>query len=180
MNQRGPGQPTGPRKTFKTRPVGTSRAAILRRLRRDHAQLYELVLSGEITPFRAACVAGFRRPPGRTPKLPADPTEPGHHDVLLELWLGAHPDRGSVFETREQLQAAWVRHRDEVMRLWGTRGRRPMGFYEFELCEDHPGYDAEPRFLYERGLLSPDERTQYEATKKEPLAAEATQGSKSV
>jgi hypothetical protein len=189
LNQRGPGQPTGPRKALKVRPVGCSRAAILRRLRRDHPQLHELVLSGEITPFAAAVAAGFRKRPGPRPKQGlVDPTEEGHHEALLELWLGPS-HRGSLFADADKLRAAWTKHRDQVMALWGQNGRRPMGWWEFETALEYPGYDDEPKFLYENGVLSADERTQLEekwaaerqqqSKKEEPLSV-ITEGSESV
>jgi hypothetical protein len=170
LNQRGVGQPTGPRKAFKTRPVGDSRAALLRRLRRDFPELHSLVLSGDITPFKASCVAGFRRPPGKKPQRPVDRTEQGHHDVLLELWLGPHPDRGSVFADADELRQAWLRHRDKAMELWGRNCRRPMGWWELETDLEYPGRDAEPRFLYEHDLLSALERAQFEAKERPPDA----------
>jgi hypothetical protein len=76
LNEYGPGRPDGAKRRPR-RPLGNSRQALLRRLRHDHPQLHELVLSGQISPFRAACVAGFRRPPGKKPTRPVDPTEEG-------------------------------------------------------------------------------------------------------
>jgi hypothetical protein len=149
------------------RPVGTSRAAILRRLRRDHPELHRLVLSGEVTPFRAACAAGFRRPPGKKSKRLVDPTEEGHHEVLLELWLGPG-HHGSVFADADELRAAWLRHRDKVMELWGRNGRRPQGWWEFEAgdLERPDDYDDEPAFLLKHGLLSEAERAEFEAAER--------------
>jgi hypothetical protein len=154
-------------------------------LRRDHPELHSLVLSGEISPFRASVVAGFRRPPGKKPSRPVDRTEEGHHEMLLELWLGPHPDRGSVFADADELRAAWLKHRDKVMELWGRNGRRPQGWWEFEAGDlERPPYDDEPLFLYERGLLSAEEATkleaQWAAEKKEPAAETAAAGSDSV
>jgi hypothetical protein len=164
QNTYGPGRPNGTKRRPQ-RPLGNSRQALLRRLRRDHPQLHELVLSGQISPFRAAVVAGFRQPPGKQPKRPADPTEQGHNDsdVLLELWLGPHPGRGSLFDTPEELRAAWDKHKAEVMRMWARGGHRPRGFWEFETDLKFPGYDAEPAFLLKHDLLSEAERRQLEA-----------------
>jgi hypothetical protein len=160
QNLFGSGRPDGAKRRPQ-RPQGNSRQALLRRLRRDHPELHRLVLSGEVTPFRAAVVAGFRKPPGKKPQRPVDPTEQGHSEILLELWLGPHPDRGSVFETREQLEAAWLRHKAEVMARWAQRCHRPAAYWELELCEDHPGYDREPAVLHERGLLTEAERADW-------------------
>jgi hypothetical protein len=166
-----------------SRPQGNSRQAILRRLRRDHEPLYELVLDGQLSPHRAAIAAGFRKKPGPRVKRPADQPEPATHAVLQELWLGAS-HHGSVFETREQLEQAWARHRDEVMRLWARGGHRPRGFWEFETDLEYPGYDREPGFLFQHGLLSAEEREEYlrsadgknRQQKKEPLSV-ITEGS---
>lgn len=144
------------------RPQGNSRQALIRRLRRDHPQLYELVLDGQLSPHRAAIAAGFRRKPGPRPKRPIDPLEEGHHEILLELWLGPG-HRGSIFNDVSELRQAWIKHRNKVMALWGTRCRRPAAWWEFETSFEYPGYDDEPRFLYERGLLSEAERAQLEA-----------------
>jgi hypothetical protein len=64
LNEHGPGRPGGPlgwAPARKGRPTGNSSAAIIRRLRRDHPELHQLVLAGELTPYRAAVIAGFRR-----------------------------------------------------------------------------------------------------------------------
>jgi hypothetical protein len=92
----------------------------------------------------------------------------------MELWLGPG-HRGSLFADADELRAAWIKHRDQVMALWGQNGHRPMGWWEFEAGDlEHPGYDNEPRFLYENGLLSADERTKLE----EKWAAERRQQSR--
>jgi hypothetical protein len=84
--------------------------------------------------------------------------------ALMELWLGPSPFLGSAFETREQLQDAWVRGRDRVMALFGTPGRRPQGWWEFEAgALKYPGLEAEAAVLYEAGLLGKQERAELEA-----------------
>jgi len=83
---------------------------------------------------------------------------------LQELWLGAHPTTGSHFRSREELVAAWEAGRAVTMRLWGSHGRRPMGWWEFEAGDlEHPGYFHERSYLYERNVLSQQERTELEA-----------------
>jgi len=74
---------------------------------------------------------------------------------LQELWLGPG-HTGSLFDSPEELRAAWDRGRDVVMRLWAQNGRRPMGWWEFEAPDlglELPGYDRQPRYLYEVGVL---------------------------
>jgi len=78
---------------------------------------------------------------------------------LQELWLGPC-NGGSVFTTTEELRDAWARGRAVVMRLWGSGGRRPQGWWHLDpeaegLC--YPGYDCERSYLYEHGVLSPQE-----------------------
>ena len=82
---------------------------------------------------------------------------------LQELWLGAHPTTGSCFRTREELVAAWQAGRAVVMRLWGSHGRRPRGFYEFEWPGNPPAYDVERSTLWRADALSEAERSELEA-----------------
>ena len=45
------------------------------------------------------------------------------------------------------------------MRLWGSHGRRPMGWWEFEAGDlKHPGYFRERSALWRAGVLSDDEK----------------------
>jgi hypothetical protein len=161
QNQRGPGQPTGVRKTFKPRPLGNSRAAILRRLGREFPELHQLVLNGEISPFAAAVAAGFRKRPGPKPKQrPVDPSDITHEQEM-ELWLGA-PDGGSSFASEEERSAAWFRHRDRLMQLWARDGKRPVAWWQHESPAElyYPGPDFERSTLYEWGLLAEGERAE--------------------
>jgi hypothetical protein len=80
----------------------------------------------------------------------------------LELWLGPrHHD--SAFDSREELQQAWARHRDRLMALWAKNGRRPQGWWAFESPIPFPGYGREKSKLYELGLLDQREQTELEA-----------------
>jgi hypothetical protein len=160
LNERGPGPPTGPRKLYKPRPVGTSRAAILRRLRREFPELHRLVLNSEVTPFAAAVAAGFRKRVGVQPKPgPVDPFDISP-DQAQELWLGAGAD-GSVFPTEKQRREAWTRHRARLMELWGQHGRRPIAWWLYEAGElDCPEYDFECSALFEAGLLTESEQAE--------------------
>jgi hypothetical protein len=87
---------------------------------------------------------------------------------LQELWLGAHPTTGSCFGTREELVAAWAAGRAVVMRLWGSHGRRPMAWWEFEAGDlRYPGYDHEKSVLYTAGKLTEAERAELEVVWRE-------------
>jgi hypothetical protein len=135
----------------------------MRRLRRDHPELHGLVLSGALSPHRAAIAAGFRRKPGPRPKRPADPSDHRTAEEQLELWLGPG-ERGSLFNDAAELREAWTRHKDLLMERWGRSGRRPMGWWEFEAGDlEYPGYDFERSLLYERGMLTEAERVLLEA-----------------
>jgi hypothetical protein len=82
---------------------------------------------------------------------------------LQELWLGPNSSHGSLFDSREELQTAWEQNRAEVMRLWGSHGRRPMAWWEFDAGDlKHPGYDLERSTLWRAGLLTEAEKTELE------------------
>src|SRR5262249_3377606 len=86
-----------------------------------------------------------------------------HSDVLRELWLGPNA-AGSIFHSRAELAAAWAKHREEVMATWGSNGRRPQEWDEFEAPIDVQRDDNhEKSTLYTRGLLGADEARQVEA-----------------
>jgi hypothetical protein len=86
------------------------------------------------------------------------------YSELQELWLGAHPTSGSLFRSREELVAAWAQGRAVVMRLWGSHGRRPMAWWNFEAGDlEHPGYFRERSTLWRAGVLSQQERSELEA-----------------
>lgn len=58
------------------RPTGTSSAATMRRLAKDFPTIHERVLTGELSPNKAALEAGFRQP---KLQIPADPTAAGRY-----------------------------------------------------------------------------------------------------
>src|SRR5262245_1465367 len=82
---------------------------------------------------------------------------------LQEMWLGPDPG-GSVFNSTEELRAAWDRGREVVMRLWATDGRRPMAWWFLgdaaSLGLTWPGYFREQSYLFEHNALSEAERVQ--------------------
>jgi len=74
---------------------------------------------------------------------------------LEELWLGPSHN-GSLFGSEAELRDAWNRGRDVVMRLWARDGKRPQGWWALEapaLGLAWPGYDRQPRYLFEAGIL---------------------------
>jgi len=79
------------------------------------------------------------------------------YSELQELWLGPSFN-GSVFDTPEQLRAAWDRGRSVAMRLWGSGGRRPQAWWFLgdaaSLGLAWPGYDHEQSYLFEHDALS--------------------------
>jgi len=159
QNAFGCGRPDGAKRRPQ-RPKGNSREALLRRLRRDFPELHGLVLRGEITPFAAACAAGFRKMPGRQPaKRPLDPLELTC-DQMQELWLGCAEHRPSTFANEEQRRELWFRHRDRLLGWWGQHGRRPQACWEFESSIPFPGPDLERSTLYAAGLLAEGERAE--------------------
>jgi hypothetical protein len=79
-------------------------------------------------------------------------------DEVQELWLGPGPHRGSLFRDREALRAAWEENRAELMRQFGSHGRRPLAFYEFDWRHGpRPPYETERSELWRRGLLTEPE-----------------------
>jgi hypothetical protein len=83
---------------------------------------------------------------------------------LQELWLGPNVNTGSRFADREELRAAWERHRGVAMLMFGKLGRRPLAWWEFEAP---PGLryddDHEQSILWAAGILGADERAELEA-----------------
>lgn len=69
-----------------TRPTGTSAAATMRRLSKDFPLIHERVLSGELSPNKAALEAGFRQPKFQ---LPSDPIAAGRYmaNRVNEDWM---------------------------------------------------------------------------------------------
>ena len=53
------------RRNVHIRPAGNSRAAFLRRLRKDRPDIHGRVLAGELSPYAGMVEAGFRKRRGR-------------------------------------------------------------------------------------------------------------------
>jgi hypothetical protein len=186
------GKHGGPRKRGErnpeTMPTGVRRDYILRRLERDgRHDLAQAIREDRVSAYSIAVELGWtkRAEPIGTGSINASKQRQyrlrtlmnggalprtGAGDIdscgltyseLQELWLG--PCNGSVFDTTEQLRAAWDRGRDVVMRLWATNGKRPMAWWCFEapgLGLTWPGYDHQQSYLYEHNVLSETEREQ--------------------
>jgi hypothetical protein len=155
---------------------GNSRAYLLRRLKEAGRQdLVDAVEARRISARAAAVGLGWIT---EEPRSSRDPriqrrlfartqafggAQPSRLLVLEELWLGPNPNTGSIFRSREELAAAWAQHRAEVMARWGSNGRRPQGWYEFEAPPDlERVYARERSMLYGRGLLGIDEAARLE------------------
>jgi len=152
---------------------GTSKRYITERLQREgHTALFEAVQSGQITALTAAVELGWVQRPllkgGSTHRAHrrdfelraiAGELSPG---ALMELWLGPNPS-GSYFDSREALVEAWRTYRAEIMARWGSHGRRPAGFYEFEWNGPRPAYAVERSTLWRAaGVLAESERVELE------------------
>jgi hypothetical protein len=76
----------------------------------------------------------------------------------LELWLGPG-HHGSAFGSRDDLQAAWSKHREKLMTLWAKGGKRPAAWWEFEAPFPRP-FEHEASALYAADLLGEQERAE--------------------
>jgi hypothetical protein len=154
----GPGRPGGPLGSApkrKGRPKGTSRASLIRKLRRYHPELHKLVLDGTLTPHRAAVVGGLLRRSGEPKRTVVDlfSITPMQQQ---ELWLG--PCRsGSSFASEKERRRLWAAHRERIMEYWGRDGRRPLAWWKYESPIPYPGYARERSALFEAGLLTKSE-----------------------
>src|SRR5262245_2138542 len=157
------------------RQQGTSRAYILDRLKRENrTDFIDAIERGELSAHSAAIEMGWvKRPPSvaavthqarkRKLRLEAITGAGLSAGQMMELWLGPNPSQGSLFSSREELEAAWTAHRDELMARHGSHGRRPMIWWELAAGDlEHPGYATERSVLWRAGVLAADERTTLE------------------
>jgi hypothetical protein len=140
-----PGGPTGWRKPRA--PSATGNAARLRRLRKLHPELHAQVMAGELTPYKAATMAGFNTPK-RKPVVERTITSLQE----MELWLGRSP-RGSAFSDDEARRHAWFEHRDRLLQCFAHNGRRPQAWWKFEAPFKYPGFNQERSALWAANLL---------------------------
>jgi hypothetical protein len=182
------------RETAQTpRSQGTSASYICDRLRRENrTDLADAVAAGTISAFAAAEAAGYVRRPQILGTGSRNQARKRQHQFralakggdnalskMQELWLGPSPEHGSLFNSREELEQAWQMHRTEVMRLWGSHGRRPMGWWEFEAADlEHPGYDLERSTLWHAGVLGPEEKLEVERSWEVEFAAARGMGAR--
>jgi hypothetical protein len=145
---------------------GTSKAYIVDRLKRENQIAFlGAIERGELTPFAVACALGWverqetlvpitpqaRKRQHRLKTIAGDLTG----TQLMELKFG--PGSTSVFTSREELEAAWLRAREQLMASCNP-GRRAQAFYEFEYPGIRPPYDTERSTLWSKGLLRADEK----------------------
>src|SRR5262249_17323083 len=146
---------------------GCSRDYIIDRLKRaGRTDFLDAIERGELSAHECAVSMGWiRRPPtlshGNTPqarrrqlRFHSATGEGLSPDRMMELWLGPGA-AGSYFHSREELEQAWRENRAEVMRQWGSHGRRPAGYYEFEWDGPRPPYAVERSTLWKvAGVLT--------------------------
>lgn len=72
----------------------------------------------------------------------------------LSLRYGDLPGR-PAFASEDERRQAWLQHRQRI--LSGCRGRRPMGWWDYESPVPFPGFSLERSTLVVYDLLSEDE-----------------------
>jgi hypothetical protein len=156
-------------------PSGGRRDYILARLERDgRHDLAEAIREGRVSALTIAVELGWTKRPetlglgsGNAAKRRQHQLRALTDDALspsqaMELWLGPG-HAGSLFNSREELEAAWTANRDELMARWGSHGRRPMIWWELAAGDlKHPGYALERSTLWRAGVLAAEERTELE------------------
>jgi hypothetical protein len=140
--------------------------------RENLTELAAAVEAGDLSAFAAGVQCGWIK---RSPTLAAVTHQARKRQVRLqaitgeyspgekmELIYGPNPSQGSLFNSREELVAAWAACRDELLER-ANPGRRPQGFYEFEFSGPRrPPYDTERSTLWKMGLLRADEKAALE------------------
>jgi hypothetical protein len=169
-----PDELASPQVGKRTPHQGNSVAYIIDRLERaGRHDLVEAIRAGRVKAYAVACELGWsKRPPAIGNGGYGNQARKRQHQLrslldgvnlnqLQELWIGPSHN-GSLFADRLELQTAWEKNRDTVMRLWGSHGRRPLAWYEFEADFDRPSYDRERSTLWRLGVLTPEERIELE------------------
>jgi hypothetical protein len=153
---------------------GVRRGYILARLERDgRHDLAEAIRAGRVSALTVAAELGWTKRPEpfgtgsgnaarrRYFQLKALAGDGLDSNQMQELWLGPPSHNSSYFSSTEELEQAWETHRDEVMRLFASNGRRPQAWWAFDasgLNLKYPGYDREQSYLFEAGVLGEAER----------------------
>jgi hypothetical protein len=70
---------------------------------------------------------------------------------------------GSLFESREVLEEAWILGRDYLMKHCAGSARRPAAFWELEWQGEPVSYDVERSTLWRMNMLAPAEKIAIEA-----------------
>jgi hypothetical protein len=142
---------------------GNSKRHLLRKLKSaDREDLVGAVERGEVTAYQAAVEAGVRK---RARPLEIDTSAARRRDFRrhpdrvrcdAEMWYG--PGHASAFESVERARRYWIENRARLMPLLAVDGRRPWGWWRFEVGDlRHPGRDRERSTLFEAGLLGAEE-----------------------
>jgi hypothetical protein len=82
------------------------------------------------------------------------------------MWMGPFEPGKSVFPTEAEARACWMRNRDFMLERYGSDGKRPFYWWQFEaetagIKFKFPGdWDRQEQLLYQAGVLSEQEREQ--------------------
>jgi hypothetical protein len=190
------GKHGGPRtkgqRSAEVMPSGGRRDYILARLERDgRHDLAEAIREGRVSALTIAVELGWTKRPETLGLGSGNAAKRRQHQLRAiagdglspsqaqELWLGPNPTQGSLFSSREELEAAWTANRDALMARWGSHGRRPLAWWEFDAGDlEHPGYDRERSTLWRAGVLSQQERSELEVTWREAFDAAKGKGAR--
>jgi hypothetical protein len=99
-----------------------------------------------------------------TPDIPNFHDEAPTSDQEAEMWLGPNREGKSVFASKAEAQAHWLRWRDYMLQRYGSHGRRPFYWWQFEA--ERAGikfkfprdWDRQQELLAKHGLLDEQER----------------------
>jgi hypothetical protein len=85
-------------------------------------------------------------------------------DQEMHLWLGCGP-RSNLrpFASEEARRAAWIDHRDYLMGMFSSPGRRPQAWWAYEASIAFPGIERQASTLYAAGILGEAEKAALEA-----------------
>ena len=81
-------------------------------------------------------------------------------DQEMCLWLGVGRNGSFPFESEDEAEALWGRHRARLMEAHARSGHRPAAWWIYEaeaLGLTYPGYDCEQSYLFDHGQLGTEE-----------------------
>jgi hypothetical protein len=90
---------------------------------------------------------------------PSSIPRPLSHNARNWLLYGFDERWRDAFASKEEYEATWWAHRDELMQDRAA-GRRPMGWWHVEARRPYPGYDFEKQYLFEHKLVDKAERAE--------------------